>query len=97
MRVFFWARIATVTAFLPFQNPPWPVSYAMNQSTLSMACNSSSGWFDVDLASQIGIVSFDCKFQRERPKTNAPKNPSHPLTLIKQGRTTKVRGPPLSP
>ena len=30
----------------------------MNQSTLAMACNSSGGWFDVDLASQLGIVSF---------------------------------------
>ena len=54
----FLLLVAGVGAFLPFQNPPWPPSYAMNQSTLSMACNSS-GWFDVELASQIGIVSFD--------------------------------------
>ena len=52
------ALLAPALAFLPPQNPPWKASYAMNKSTLSMACNSS-GWFSPDLAAQFGIVSFD--------------------------------------
>jgi len=42
------ALSSTALAFLPAQNPPWPPSYAMNRSTISMACNRS-GWFDADL------------------------------------------------
>ena len=39
-------------AFAPQQNPPWPASYAMNQSTISMACNQS-GWYDFGLGAWV--------------------------------------------
>ena len=53
--------LTPLAAFLPFQNPPWPASYAMNQSTISMFCNSS-GYFDPILSSSFGIASFDVRF-----------------------------------
>ncbi len=48
----------TAHGFLPSTNPPWPPTYNMSMSTITMACNSS-GPFDAALAAQFGIVSFD--------------------------------------
>lgn len=50
--------IFTVEGFLPSQNPPWPSTYNMSMSSITMACNSS-GWFNTTLAASFGITSFD--------------------------------------
>lgn len=49
---------ATALAFLPFQNPPWPATYSMSMSSITMACNQS-GYFNTSVAGAFGITSFD--------------------------------------
>lgn len=48
----------SVEAYLPPHNPPWPPTYNLSESLVTMQCNSS-GYSDVDRASQFGIVSYD--------------------------------------
>ena len=43
---------------LPPTNPPWPPTYNMAKSTLSMQCNSS-GWSNAQRGAAFGIVSYD--------------------------------------
>ena len=51
--------LPTATAsILPPTNPPWPPTYEMARSTLSMQCNSS-GWSSVDRGAAFGIISYD--------------------------------------
>lgn len=50
--------VASVHAFLPAQFPHWPAQYALNASTISMACNSS-GWYNASFGAQFGIISYD--------------------------------------
>lgn len=50
--------IPAAMAFLPMQNPPWPPTYNMSMSTLTMACNSS-GWFNNTVGAAFGITSYD--------------------------------------
>ncbi len=57
---------APAAAFLPSQNPPWPASYEMTQSTLTMACNSS-GWYNVTWGGAFGITSYDVSVRSRRP------------------------------
>jgi hypothetical protein len=53
-----WALATAQAQFQPFQNPPWPPSWAMADSTLAMQANVS-GWFDPNAAARFSIVSFD--------------------------------------
>ena len=57
----------------PLLTPLFSASYAMTESTLAMACNSSAGWFDVGLASQLGIVSFVSLAPLPKPQRRAHK------------------------
>ena len=43
---------------IPSTVPPWPPTYNMSMSTLTMTCNSS-GWSNAARGAQFGIVSYD--------------------------------------
>ena len=83
------ALLTAVEAFLPSQNPPWPSSYAMNQSTISMFCNSS-GFFDPVLSSRFGIASFDWSNAKAVWAATKPMNTGQ--LLLQQARLTKAQG-----
>lgn len=53
----------SVLAFLPSQNPPWPATYNMSMSSITMACNRS-GWYNTSIAAAFGITSFDWSNQK---------------------------------
>jgi hypothetical protein len=57
-----------------------------------MACNSSAGWFDVDLASQLGIVSFD--WSNHKAHWAAQKPMTCEEDLVTQASMVAARGGP---
>jgi hypothetical protein len=64
-------------AFLPSQNPPWPATWNMSLSTMTMACNQS-GWFNVTIGAAFGITSYDVSAGRDtRGRRRVPA--SHPF------------------
>ena len=82
--------VQTTLAFLPPQNPPWGPDWSLNGSTISMAANRS-GWFDVSLAAQFGVVSFDWS------NAKAQWANAHPMDceerMLTQARRTKAAHP----
>ena len=78
----------SVTSFLPFQNPPWPASWAMNSSTISMFCNQS-GFFDPVLSAGFGIASFD--WSNSKKNWAAAKPMTDQELLLEQARLTKAQ------
>jgi len=50
--------LPTVEAYLPPQNPPWPPTYNVTESLITMQKNSS-GWSSIERALDFGIVSYD--------------------------------------
>lgn len=50
--------VYVVDAYLPPHNPPWPPTYNITESLITMQCNSS-GYSNGDRAAQFGIVSYD--------------------------------------
>ncbi len=49
---------SAATAFQPFQNPPWPQTYNLGLSTITMALNNS-GPVNPAFGATFGIVSYD--------------------------------------
>jgi hypothetical protein len=83
------ASATLATAFLPPQNPPWPPRYLMNQSTLTMACNSS-GPYDPVLAASFGVVSFD--WSQRKAQWAAAKPMTCEEELMLQGQAVQAVG-----
>ena len=86
------ARCAT--AFLPATNPPWTPTYNLSLSTISMACNRS-GWFDAQLGSRFGIVSYD--WSNDKRDWAAAKPMDCEERLVTQAVATKVLNPAAHP
>ena len=58
-------------AYLPPHNPPWPPSYGVTESLLTMQCNSS-GYSDVRRGAEFGIVSYDWSNAKAQWAKQAP-------------------------
>jgi len=84
------ASLACAAAFLPAQNPPWPGSYAMNRSTITMACNSS-GPFNLDLARNFAITSYDWSNEKEQWANAKPMDCEE--RMVAQAERTKAVHP----
>lgn len=70
-------------ATLPPTNPPWPPTYDMGMSTLTMQCNGS-GWSSPERGAQFGVVSYDWSNNKARwaPLTPSPRPSFCAYTLI---------------
>ena len=58
--------------------PPWEPEWVLNRSTIAQPCNYS-GWFDVDLAAQFGVVSFDWANHENSYRSRAFDLPGAPV------------------
>jgi hypothetical protein len=56
--VVFSGVVPSADAYLPPHNPPWPPTYNVTESLITMQCNSS-GYSNAHRASMFGIVSYD--------------------------------------
>ncbi len=61
----------TTDAYLHPHNPPWPPTYNVTESLISMQCNSS-GFSNVGRATQFGIVSYDWSNAKEEWAKSKP-------------------------
>ena len=68
------------------QNPPWPATYNLTQSLITMQCNSS-GWSSVERGAQFGIVSYDWSNNKVAWAAHKPMNCEE--LLWKQAQQTK--------
>lgn len=72
------------------QNPPWPATYNMSLSTITMACNSS-GWYNATLGAQFGIVSYDWSNEKSDWANSKPMDCEE--RLVTQATMTKKINP----
>ena len=75
--------------------PPWEPEWVLNRSTIAQPCNYS-GWFDVDLAAQFGVVSFDWANHENSYRSRAFDLPGAPVypddaDLVTQARMVKAK------
>ena len=78
------------TSILPPTNPPWPPTYDMAMSTLSMQCNSS-GWSDPVRGAAFGIISYDWSNAKAQWAAARPMDCEEQLQT--QARLTKYANP----
>lgn len=84
----FLYSLGNTLGFQPFQNPPWGPSFNLNQSLISMMCNSS-GVYDPVLASKFGIASFD--WSNQKSTWAAAKPMTDEELLVSQARLVKAQ------
>lgn len=77
-------------SILPPQNPPWPPTYNMSLSTLSMQCNSS-GWSSPSRGAEFGIISYDWSNAKAQWAASKPMDCVERLT--EQATMTKSLNP----
>jgi hypothetical protein len=78
------ASAASLTAV-----PPWPATYLLGASTITMQCNGS-GYSSAWLGSAFGIVSYDWSNDKKDWAKKAPMDCEE--RLLKQARATKRAG-----
>mmetsp|Transcript_27998 Transcript_27998/g.39437 ORF Transcript_27998/g.39437 Transcript_27998/m.39437 type:complete len:462 (+) Transcript_27998:102-1487(+) len=76
-------------AVIPSQNPPWPPTYDMHESLITMQCNSS-GFSSPHRGSQFGIVSYDWSNAKSQWAATTPMNCEE--ILLQQAQSTKQAG-----
>ncbi|GAB5362746.1 hypothetical protein AAMO2058_000824700 [Amorphochlora amoebiformis] len=81
-----WKRVAV----LPPSNPPWPPTYNMSLSTITMQCNFS-GWSSPERGSQFGIVSYDWSNAKRQWAAQKPMDCEERLQT--QAQLTKTQNP----
>eukprot|EP00466_Bigelowiella_natans_P011392 jgi/Bigna1/78316/fgenesh1_pg.54_\ len=77
-------------AVLPPTNPPWPPTFNMSLSTLTMQCNSS-GWSSPERGAAFGIVSYD--WSNAKAQWAAQKPMDCEERLVAQATMTKTVNP----
>ena len=75
---------------LPHQVPTWPVTYAMNASTIIMPCNET-GWVAPDTTTGWGLISFDWSNAKEHWAKAKPMTCAE--LMIAQANLTKSSSP----
>jgi hypothetical protein len=73
---------------LPPTTPPWPPTYNMSLSTLTMAVNGS-GWSSPERGAQFGIVSYDWSNAKAQWAAATPMDCEE--RLLEQAQMTKAR------
>lgn len=81
--------IPAVDGYLPPQNPPWPPTYNMSESLITMQCNSS-GLSNPFRGAQFGIVSYDWSNAKAQWATSKPMDCEE--RLVEQAVMTKEAG-----
>lgn len=76
--------------YLPPTLPPWPPTYNMSLSSLTMTCNSS-GWSDPVRGGQFGIVSYDWSNAKKQWAQAMPMDCEE--RLIQQVDMTRAQSP----
>jgi hypothetical protein len=82
-------QLQVAKAVLPPQNPPWPPTYVMKESLITMQCNSS-GWSSPSRGAQFGIVSYDWSNAKAQWAVAKPMNCEE--ALLEQAVLTKQAG-----
>lgn len=78
-----------VDGYLPPQNPPWPPTYKMSESLITMQCNSS-GFSSPSRGAQFGIVSYD--WSNAKAQWAATKPMDCEERLVEQAVRSKTAG-----
>jgi hypothetical protein len=78
-----------LAGMMPPKNPPWPPTYLMRESTISMQCNGS-GWSNATRGSEFGIVSYD--WSNAKAQWAATKPMDCEERLLTQAQMTKASG-----
>jgi len=71
---------------LPATLPPWPSTYDMSKSTLTMQCNGS-GWSSPSRGASFGIVSYDWSNAKKQWAAHQPMDSE--ARLLEQAVMTK--------
>ena len=81
------AEAAAPPGLMPPTNPPWPPTWDLARSTITMTCNGS-GWSSPELGAQFGIVSYD--WSNAKTQWAAAKPMDCETRLQTQARMTKA-------
>ena len=90
MRIFIFLLFSLCSCIIPSHNPPWPPTYNMSMSTLSMQCNSS-GYSSPFRGAQFGIISYD--WSNSKAQWAAAKPMDCVERLATQATMTKALNP----
>lgn len=88
--IFLYLFVATVHAFLPYTNPPWPPTYNLASSTITMAINSS-GPYNLTMANHFGIVSYDWSSEKAQWVLSRPMDCEE--RMLQEATITKKSNP----
>lgn len=75
--------------YIPSHTPPWPPTYTMYESLITMQCNHS-GWSSAARGAEFGIVSYDWSNAKALWAAAKPMNCEE--LLLQQATTTKSAG-----
>uniref|UniRef100_A0A7S3LLT8 Uncharacterized protein n=2 Tax=Aplanochytrium stocchinoi TaxID=215587 RepID=A0A7S3LLT8_9STRA len=81
-----WGKALAEAGYLPPTAPPWPPTYNLARSTISMAVNVS-GWSDPERGAQFGIISYDWSNAKRQWALQQPMDCEE--RLLNQAKMTK--------
>ena len=89
MIAIFWPIASMEADVLPATLPPWPATWNLSASTLTMQCNGS-GWSSPSRGAEFGVVSYDWSNAKQQWAMAQPMDCEE--RLLKQAEETKAAG-----